>query len=651
MLLKKEYIVLVLITILICKLDALLNDDQEDDNDENEKVVFMSPKYQAVNQNIQLNNKIERIFLKDVLQKGWLIEADKKQTFNLYILFKYYSSNLNHSLPFINNNNNNKTSATIIRKFRQSSSNQIHQHTFYIYFTLNDSNCDDYLDYNHIPVLISINTSSTAKESYLHKIEVDFILRHVPYQSYYLCLSKQTIDDEHYLIEKFIHQGTNHMLSIVTYETFFPIWMKIIIYIILVCFNSIFNGLNLGLMALSVEELGLLVKTSESEKERKYAKNILPLRRKRNYLLCSILLSVTLTGSVSTLILDSMVEGLFAGIISTITLVIFGEILPQSICSKYSLPIGSYTRKFTYFFIYLTSIVSYPLSKIVDYLLGDEIPTKYSRDSIKELIKKSKGLEEKQCKIINGVLDLKGNRVASRMINLDDVFMLQEETNLTFETIVQIYNSGYSRIPVYSHSREDIVGWFHIKDLTLIDPDDEIKVKTLLSYFKHHMAYCYTNDSLFDMLMEFRNGSTHMAFVLETIQNTNQDPYERCVGILTLHDVLEALIQHNIYDETEFSSAIEIKGTSAHSFSNMKSAYGVNYLKKMIDNQLRQKSLTNLKLEPSNQEIKKCISSTNLMMNENQIYNHHINSQTRLIILQILSSNFTISFLIVFFYY
>ena len=246
---------------------------------------------------------------------------------------------------------------------------------------------------------------------------------------------------------------------------------------------------------------------------------------------------------------------------------------------------------------------------------------------------------------------MKGNRVASRMINLDDVFMLQEETNLTFETIVRIYNSGYSRIPVYSHSREDLVGWFHIKDLTLIDPDDEIKVKTLLSYFKHHMAYCYTIDSLFDMLMEFRNGSTHMAFVLETIQNTNQDPYERCVGILTLHDVLEALIQHNIYDETEFSSAIEIKGTSAHSFSNMKSAYGVNYLKKMIDNQLRQKSLTNLKLEPSNQEIKKCISSTNLMMNENQIYNRHINSQTRLIILQILSSNFSISFLIVFFYY
>ncbi len=640
--LKKKYIVLILITCLIYKLNAFIYNEQE--NDENEKVVFLSPKYASKNQNIQLNNRIERFFLNSIFQKGWLIEADKKQTFNLYILLKYYSSNSNHSMPFQNNSDNNKTSATIIRKFRQSSNHQIYQHTFYIYFTLNDSSCDDYLDYNHIPVLISINTSSTVKESYLHKIEVDFILRHAPYQSYYLCLSKQTIDDEHYLVEKFIHQGKNHMLSIVTYENLFPIWIKVIIYIILVCFNSIFNGLNLGLMALSVEELCLLVKTSESEKERKYAKNILPLRRKRNYLLCSILLSVTLTGSVSTLILDSMVEGFFAGIISTITLVIFGEILPQSICSKYSLPIGSYTRKFTYFFIYITSIVSYPLSKIVDYLLGDEIPTKYSRDSIKELIKKSKGLEEKQCKIINGVLDLKGNTVANRMINLDNVFMLQEETNLTFETMVQIYNSGYSRIPVYSRSREDLIGWFHIKDLTLIDPDDEIKVSTLLSYFKHHISYCYINDSLFDMLMEFRNGSTHMAFVLEMIQNTNQDPYDRCVGIITLHDVLEALIQHNIYDESEFSNGFEIKGTSAHSFSNMKSAYGVNYLRKLINNQLRQKSLTNLKLDQTNQEIKKCISSTDLIMAENQMYNHHINSQTRLIILQILSSNIIIFF-------
>ncbi len=224
------------------------------------------------------------------------------------------------------------------------------------------------------------------------------------------------------------------------------------------------------------------------------------------------------------------------------------------------------------------------------------------------------------------------------MISLDNVFMIQEETNLNFETIVQIYNSGYSRIPVYSQSREDLIGWFHIKDLTLIDPDDEIKVKTLLSYIKHHIAYCYTTDNLFDMLMEFRNGSTHMAFVLETIQNTNQDPYERCVGILTLHDVLEALIQHNIHDEIEFSNGIEIKGTSAHSFSNMKSAYGVNYLRKLINNQLRQKSMTNLKFEPTNQNIKKCLSSTNLMAAEKNIYNHHINSQTRLIILQILSS-------------
>ena len=149
-----------------------------------------------------------------------------------------------------------------------------------------------------------------------------------------------------------------------------------------------------------------------------------------------------------------MVEGFLAGIISTITITVFGEILPQSVCSKYSLPIGSYTRKFTYLFIYLTSAASYPLSRLVDSILGDEIPTKYSRDSIKELIKNSKGIEEKQCTFINGILDLKSKRVASRMVPIDQVFMMSESGKLTFDNIVKIYNSGYSRIPVHAdHNR------------------------------------------------------------------------------------------------------------------------------------------------------------------------------------------------------
>ena len=89
--------------------------------------------------------------------------------------------------------------------------------------------------------------------------------------------------------------------------------LKYFIYTVLIYFNSILNGLNIGLMALSVDELELLIKTSDSPTERKYAQNILPLRKKGNYLLCSILLSITLTGSISVLVLDNILKGLLAG--------------------------------------------------------------------------------------------------------------------------------------------------------------------------------------------------------------------------------------------------------------------------------------------------------------------------------------------------
>jgi metal transporter CNNM len=123
--------------------------------------------------------------------------------------------------------------------------------------------------------------------------------------------------------------------------------------------NSIFNGLNLGLMSLSCSELELLIKTSDSSKERKYARNILPLRRHGNFLLCSILLSITLTSSVSVLLLDDLIQGFLAGLISTVVLCIFGEIIPQSLCSKYALVIDSYTRKLTYVFMGLTALCSW----------------------------------------------------------------------------------------------------------------------------------------------------------------------------------------------------------------------------------------------------------------------------------------------------
>lgn len=72
---------------------------------------------------------------------------------------------------------------------------------------------------------------------------------------------------------------------------------------------------------------------------------------------------------------------------STIAIVIFGEIVPQAICSRHGLAVGARTVWVTKLFMGLTFPMSYPISLLLDRLLGKEIGNVYNRERLKELIK------------------------------------------------------------------------------------------------------------------------------------------------------------------------------------------------------------------------------------------------------------------------
>lgn len=75
-------------------------------------------------------------------------------------------------------------------------------------------------------------------------------------------------------------------------------------------------------------ELKILCNTG-TEKERKYARTIQPVRNYGNYLLCSILFSNVLVNSIFTILLDDLTSGTVTVIGATLAIVIFGEISPQ----------------------------------------------------------------------------------------------------------------------------------------------------------------------------------------------------------------------------------------------------------------------------------------------------------------------------------
>ena len=138
------------------------------------------------------------------------------------------------------------------------------------------------------------------------------------------------------------------------------------------------------------------------------------------------------------------------------------------------------------------------------------------------------------------------------MTCLEDCYMLPIDTKLNFETISEIKDQGYSRIPVFISERSNIAYILFAKDLLFIDPDDNKPIEEVCKFYKNEVNYVYGETSLTEMLDEFKSGEKgHMAVVQEVNTDGDCDPYHETVGIVTLEDIIEEIIQQEINDETD----------------------------------------------------------------------------------------------------
>ncbi|CAL1679730.1 unnamed protein product [Lasius platythorax] len=371
---------------------------------------------------------------------------------------------------------------------------------------------------------------------------------------FYVCVKRPKYDNLRKDQMLFKHQGTELYNTIRTYETLLPFWLTIIIILVCLSFSALFSGLNLGLMAIDRTELKILVNTG-TETEKKYARTIQPVRNHGNYLLCSILFSNVLVNSVFTIMLDELTSGIVAIICSTLAIVIFGEISPQAFCSRHGLFVGAKTIYLTKLTMLITFPLSYPISKLLDVILGEEIGNVYNRERLKELVKVTNeynDLEKDEVNIIAGALELRKKSVADVMTRIEDVYMLNYNAVLDFETVSEIMKSGFSRVPVYEDVRTNIVTLLYIKDLAFVDPDDNLPLKTLCQFYQNPCNFIFEDVTLDIMFKQFKEGHKgHMAFVQRVNNEGEGDPFYEVIGLVTLEDVIEELIQAEIIDETD----------------------------------------------------------------------------------------------------
>lgn len=309
---------------------------------------------------------------------------------------------------------------------------------------------------------------------------------------------------------------------------------------LLVALAAIFSGLNISLMSLTVDDLKRKAKLGDVR-----ARRVMPLRKNAHLSLAAILFANVAVVSASSLLLEHHFNGWIAGIITTLLMVIFGEVVPQAIFVKSAL-------KFCAFFaplIQVVTVVTYPVSKplalLLDRLIGEEGSRLHSRAELGMLISEHKlgdesELDEDEVEIIQSALQLSEKTVKDIMRPIDDVYWLAQDAMLDAKTVDQITMNGYSRVPIFDRDLTRCYGVLLMKDMVDIDFDQH---PIPVTHFPLHKTRLIGSRTALDTM--FRKLSVIRSHLIPVEQN------DKIIGILTAEDLIEEIIGHEIADETD----------------------------------------------------------------------------------------------------
>nr|WP_298996717.1 gliding motility-associated protein GldE [uncultured Allomuricauda sp.] len=321
--------------------------------------------------------------------------------------------------------------------------------------------------------------------------------------------------------------------------------LKVIVLLVLLCFSALISGAEVALFGLSQSDLNEL--QEEDESKGNIIKGLLDKPKK---LLATILITnnainigiVLLFSSIGNTIFSEINQTLFGVIsvrflleviVATFLILMFGEILPKIYANRnkkqfstlMSIPLRGLSVVLTPF--------SSPMSSATVFL-QDKLGRQKSNFGVDHL---SQALElasegdttKEEKKILEGIVNFGNTDTKQVMRPRIDIFALNEEMKFP-EVIAEIKKNGYSRIPVFSESMDNVLGVLYVKDLL---PYLERKSFNWMSLIREPY-FVPENKKLDDLLLEFQEKKNHLAVVV--------DEYGGTSGIVTLEDIIEEIV-------------------------------------------------------------------------------------------------------------
>ena len=234
-------------------------------------------------------------------------------------------------------------------------------------------------------------------------------------------------------------------------------------------------------------------------------------------------------------------------IVTTIVILILGEIVPKLIALARAYQLA----RFVSLPLQIMGIILYPLLKLLEIFsriisrqkalsIEDEITTEEFHTLIQSQ-NTMHNLEEHEKKILAGLFRLPKAEI--REIIVPRVQIMAIEASQSMDELKQlIIESGYSRIPVFRNTIDDVVGVAYAKDI-LLHPEIETITKLMRPAW-----FVTENMKVQTLLNQFKIKKTQIAVVV--------DEYGGTSGIITLEDIMEELVGEiqDEYDEDEIPS-------------------------------------------------------------------------------------------------
>lgn len=334
-------------------------------------------------------------------------------------------------------------------------------------------------------------------------------------------------------------------MDFVTYLGFTPIVaFKMAAEVLLLMMSAMMSSSEVAFFSLLPADLRRLKRAGSMQSE-----SAVRLLEEPDMLLATILVVNNLVNIgvvvLATDIIDSMFcfqrfEFLFTGVLVTFLLLLFGEILPKVFAQ------GANYAVATAFAQPLTVLrwLVYPLSYVLvrtSNRIGERLAQRNNDISIEDLadaVDMTTASSTEEQKILSGIVNFASREVEEIMRPRMDIVAVEQ--TMSFEEVKRIIiDSGYSRLPVYAESIDNIKGMLFVKDLLQhVNRSDDFGWQGLI----REPYIVPMHKKINSMLDDFRTDKIHMAVVV--------DEYGATQGLLTLEDILEEVVGE-ISDESD----------------------------------------------------------------------------------------------------